>query len=83
VGAAAVLGGVAGTTISLTVILLEATGDTQYVLPVMLTLVAARWVANFFNKGLYDIHTRLKRYPLLEPDTPPPAKKNLTTAQVK
>jgi H+/Cl- antiporter ClcA len=31
-------------TISLTVILLEATGDMQYVLPLMLTLMAARYV---------------------------------------
>jgi chloride channel 7 len=83
VGAAAVLGGMARMTISLTVILLEATGDMQYVLPLMLTLMAARWVGNFFNEGLYDIHIRLKRYPLLEPDMPPPARKNMTTAQVR
>lgn len=38
------------------VIILEATGDMQYVLPLMLTLMAARWVGNVFNEGLYDMH---------------------------
>ena len=37
-------------------IILEATGDMQYVLPLMLTLMAARWVGNVFNEGLYDMH---------------------------
>lgn len=69
-GAAAVLGGMARMTISLTVILLEATGDMQYVLPLMLTLMAARFTGNVFNEGLYDIHIRLKGIPFLEESVP-------------
>lgn len=43
------------------VILLEATGDMQYVLPLMLTLMAARWVGNVFNEGLYEMQIHLSR----------------------
>jgi chloride channel 7 len=70
IGAAAVLGGMARMTISLTVILLEATGDMQYVLPLMLAVMAARFTGNVFNEGLYDIHIHLKKIPFLEPDVP-------------
>ena len=63
-------------TISLTVILLEATGDMQYVLPLMLTLMCARFTGNVFNEGLYDIHIKLKGIPFLEPEVPSIAEKN-------
>lgn len=76
IGAAAVLGGMARMTISLTVILLEATGDMQYVLPLMLAVMAARFTGNAFNEGLYDIHIHLKKIPFLEPDVPPIAERN-------
>ena len=75
-GAAAVLGGMARMTISLTVILLEATGDMQYVLPLMFTLMAARFTGNVFNEGLYDIHIHLKNIPFLEPEVPTIAEKH-------
>ena len=75
-GAAAVLGGMARMTISLTVILLEATGDMQYVLPLMLTLMSARFTGNVFNEGLYDIHIHLKHIPFLEADVPAIAERN-------
>lgn len=52
-------------TISLTVIILEATGDIQYIVPLMLTVMFARFVGNIFNDGLYDIHIALKNVPFL------------------
>lgn len=61
-------------------ILLEATGDMQYVLPLMLTLMTARWVGNVFNEGLYDIYIHGNRLPFLEDECPSVAKKNDMTA---
>lgn len=61
IGAAAVLGGMARMTISLTVILLECTGNEQFVLPLMLVLMTARIVGSVFNDDLYHIHIHLKK----------------------
>ncbi|CAB9504170.1 Putative chloride channel-like protein CLC-g [Seminavis robusta] len=61
IGAAAVLGGMARMTISLTVILLECIGNGQYVLPLMLTLMTAKTVGSFWNSDLYHIHIHFKK----------------------
>lgn len=70
IGAACMLGGMARMTISLTVIILECTGVIEWGLPIMVALMAARWVGNSFNEGLYDIHIHLKHLPFLEYDPP-------------
>lgn len=75
-GSAAVLGGIARMTISLTVMLLEATGDMQYVLPLMIVVMSARFTGNVFNEGLADIHIHLKNIPFMEPEVPPIAERN-------
>ncbi|XP_036727648.1 chloride transport protein 6 isoform X1 [Balaenoptera musculus] len=69
IGAAAFLGGVVRMTISLTVILIESTNEISYGLPIMITLMVAKWTGDFFNKGIYDIHVGLRGVPLLEWET--------------
>jgi len=70
-GAAAMLGGVVRMTISLTVILIEATGNLTYGFPIMVVLMVAKWVGDYFNEGIYDIHIQLAGVPLLSWDPPP------------
>lgn len=67
-GAASVTSGIARMTISLTVMILEATGDMQYVLPLMLTVLSARLIGNFFTEGIYDSHIHYRHLPFLDED---------------
>jgi chloride channel 7 len=83
IGAAAMLGGKARMTISLTVILLEASGDMEFVLPLMFTLMCARFTGNIFNEGIYELGIHLKHIPFLEPEIPKVVdKQDLTVRQV-
>eukprot|EP00040_Diaphanoeca_grandis_P030627 m.181449 g.181449 ORF g.181449 m.181449 type:complete len:832 (+) comp32066_c0_seq2:159-2654(+) len=74
IGSAAFLGGVVRMTISLTVILIEATDQVMFSFPLMATLITAKWVGDHFNKGIYDIHIHLKKVPLLEYEAEPDMK---------
>ena len=40
-------------------------GNLTYGFPVMVVLLVAKWVGDFFNEGLYDIHIQLAGVPLL------------------
>ena len=49
VGAAANLGGATRMTLSLTVIIIECTGDITFGVPIILALIVAKWMGDFFN----------------------------------
>ncbi len=70
VGAAAMLGGISRLGISLTVILIECTGDIKLAVPCMVAVLAARWSGNMWNDGIYEMHIRLREIPFLHFDPP-------------
>jgi chloride channel 7 len=65
-GAAAFLGGISRMTITLAVILLECSGAYQIALPLMVTLVTARFVGNLFTESNVDTALHLRKWPVLE-----------------
>jgi len=70
IGAACQLGGTVRMTISLTVIIIECTGDITFGIPIMLSLIIAKWMGDFFNPGIYDLHIEIQGIPLLPWDPP-------------
>lgn len=65
IGAASVLGGVVRMTISLTVIIIEATGAISFGLPIMICLMTSKWIADWFIDGLYDLAIHMSNVPFL------------------
>lgn len=69
VGAAAFLAGVSRMTISLAVIMFELTGELEYVVPDMIAILVAKWVADALEKnGVYDLAQTVLGHPFLDPD---------------
>jgi chloride channel 7 len=57
-------------TISLVVILMELTENTQFLLAIMLAVMCAKWTADAFGHALYDRMMELKSIAYLEPKPP-------------
>ena len=53
-------------TIAGTIIILEASGNSQYLLPLMLTFATARYTGNAINEPMYDLLIHLRGWPFLE-----------------
>lgn len=67
IGAAAFLAGVSRMTISLCVIMFELTGDLQAVVPHMLAILVAKWVADSLGKeSVYDVAQTVLGHPFLD-----------------
>ena len=67
VGAAASLSGVTRMAVSLTVIMFELTGNINYVLPIMLSIMVAKWVGDAFNKDSFmDMMIKRNGFPYLD-----------------
>ena len=65
-GATAVLGGLVRMTISVIVIIMEATANTTFFYPLVVVTVCAKIVGDRFTHGIYDAHIQLAQIPLLE-----------------
>ncbi|PVD38860.1 hypothetical protein C0Q70_01485 [Pomacea canaliculata] len=79
IGAAAQLGGIVRMTISLTVIIVEATGNVTLGLPIMLALITAKWFGDW--EGIYDMHIHLQSVPVLGWE-PPNLSSNINAREV-
>ncbi|XP_013403924.1 chloride channel protein C [Lingula anatina] len=65
IGAASFFGGVSRLTMSLTVIMMEITNDIQFLLPIMVGIMVAKWVGDFVTHPLYHALLELKCIPFL------------------
>ncbi|KAJ7525062.1 hypothetical protein O6H91_17G034700 [Diphasiastrum complanatum] len=65
-GAAAFLGGSMRMTVSLCVILLELTNNLSMLPLIMLVLLASKTVGDSFNMAIYNLHLKIKGFPILE-----------------
>ena len=65
-GAVGLLGGIQRSSVSLVVIIVEGTGKVDYLLPIILTTVCAKWVGDHLNDGIYHTAMHVKGIPFLE-----------------
>ncbi|KAJ3354486.1 hypothetical protein HDU83_005188 [Entophlyctis luteolus] len=67
VGGAATMAGVTRSTVSLVVIMVELTGATKLVLPIMITVMVAKWTGDgIIRDSIYDSSIKRSNYPYLD-----------------
>jgi len=71
IGAAAFLAGSQRNIVSLCVILMEGTGNTKSIIPVIITVVCARTIGDFLSEGIYEELIQLRDYPYLKHESKP------------
>lgn len=67
-GTAAFMAGLSRLTVSLCVILIEITNDLENLLPIMLVVFIARFIADAITHPMFDSQIEAKHIPFLEPD---------------
>eukprot|EP00096_Caligus_rogercresseyi_P000557 TRINITY_DN11013_c0_g1_i1.p1 TRINITY_DN11013_c0_g1~~TRINITY_DN11013_c0_g1_i1.p1 ORF type:complete len:413 (-),score=60.94 TRINITY_DN11013_c0_g1_i1:383-1447(-) len=78
-GAAAQLSGNVRMMVSLTLIIIESTGNLTYSFPLVIVCMVAKYTGDYFNDGLYDVHSELSGVPYLP--WQPPVNYRLLTAR--
>lgn len=69
VGAGAFLAGVSRMTVSLVVIMFELTGELEYIVPHMIAIMVAKWIADALSsEGVYDLAQTVLGHPFLDLD---------------
>jgi len=66
IGAASFFGGVSRLTMSLTVIMVEITNDIMFLLPIMTSIMVAKWVGDLFTHPMYHTLLEFKCIPFLD-----------------
>jgi len=70
VGTAAMMSGFSRITVSLCVIIIELTENTQFLLPIILTVMVAKWVGDALSHPIYEDKIEVKSIPFLEHHPP-------------
>eukprot|EP00808_Paulinella_micropora_P026445 g11607.t1 len=66
IGAAAFLGGASHLTISVSTFMIEATGDVQFGLPLMVALAGAKVISERISLSMYEVQVRRLKWPFLD-----------------
>ncbi|EGC35340.1 chloride channel protein [Dictyostelium purpureum] len=81
VGSAAMMAGYCRMTICIVVIMVELTEGTQYLVPIILAVMIAKWVGDFFNESVYEHLMEQKYIPFLQ-TLPPHSTNNIRITNV-